>query len=274
LLRVVSGTVAPSRPWSAGAATVVPVLTFSTGTDANGTPLALPNRVGGPTPERADAAANVNSATLASLSATGVGPTSIASLTVPAAAAAGIDGLDMGFSFNVVVNVNDAGQGSLRQAIANATALGGDATLVQAGRVPGRDHVVFMIPNGTAAAGLVPGRDLTRTVSGRAEKVATIALASGLSIDSTMTVDAQWQSGWNSSGAAPVVELDGTGAPAGSNGVTIGAAGTVLRGFAIGGFATHGVRVAAGRTGAFVQGNWIGLASSGTAAMSDFMRLM
>ena len=268
-LRVVSGTVSSSRPWAAGAAPVVPVLTFSTETDASGAPVQRPNRVGGPTPALADVAANTSEATLASLSSTGAGPTSIASVVVPSGAAAGIDGLDMGFSFNAVVNVRDAGQGSLRQAIANATALGGDASLAQAGRVPGRDHVVFMIPNGSSAAGLVPGTDLTRSVSGRAEKVATIALASGLSIDSTMTVDAQTQPGWNATGAAPVVELDGAGAPAGTDGVTIRGSGAMVRGLAIGGFPGRGLFVPAAGAGAFVQGNWIGLAASGTAAAAN-----
>ena len=51
------------------------------------------------------------------------------------------------------MNANDTGQGSLRQFITNANALA-NAGLAQSGLVAGKDNAVFMVSNGTAAAGL------------------------------------------------------------------------------------------------------------------------
>ncbi len=47
-----------------------------------------------------------------------------------------VTGIDFGYSFDVVVNTNDSGQGSLRQAITNANALGGDASSRRADAPP------------------------------------------------------------------------------------------------------------------------------------------
>ena len=62
--------------------------------------------------------------------------------------------LDAGFNFDMIVNTNNIGQGSLRQLIDNANLLGGDASLAQAGLVAAKENAVFMISNGTSAAGL------------------------------------------------------------------------------------------------------------------------
>ena len=64
-----------------------------------------------------------------------------------------VTGVDFGFSFNVVVNVNDTGQGSLRQVMANATTLAGEALLALAGRPAGNDVTIFMLADGTARPG-------------------------------------------------------------------------------------------------------------------------
>jgi hypothetical protein len=79
-----------------------------------------------------------------------------------------VSGLDFGFNFDLVVNTRSDGQGSLGQFMLNATALGNDAGLAQAGSrlsiantvepLPaGKETSIFMIPDGLAHAGLRAG---------------------------------------------------------------------------------------------------------------------
>ncbi|MFZ4761128.1 MAG: hypothetical protein ACOYLX_23420, partial [Burkholderiaceae bacterium] len=141
-VRVVNGTVSSAR---AGGSTsgLSPVQTFRT-TVSGGTASPVTNRVGGENPDAADATSNTTSATLASLTASGVTPQSIASVTTGSGSL--VTGVDFGFNFSTIVNTNDAGQGSLRQFITNANALGGESTLVQAGRTVGIESSIFVLP--------------------------------------------------------------------------------------------------------------------------------
>jgi hypothetical protein len=101
---------------------------------------------------------------------------------------ANVSGVDFGFNFNTVVNVNDTGQGSLRQAITNANTLSDDASLplAQTGRTAGVDNIVFMIPNGKLADGtatnggsLSLNGGLRSTINLSSGGVASIAPATG-----------------------------------------------------------------------------------------------
>jgi uncharacterized repeat protein (TIGR01451 family) len=125
-VRVVNSTVKSAR--TPGATGVTPVQTFrTTASTGLGAATSDVNRVGGEAPEKQDAAANSGSQSLAALTAGTITPQSITSIV------AGTTGVDFGFNFDVVVNTNDAGQGSLRQFIANANALGNENLLAQAG---------------------------------------------------------------------------------------------------------------------------------------------
>ena len=127
-VRVVNGTVKSGR--TPGATGLVPVQTFRT-TSYTGTGIGAAaddvNRVGGEAPEKQDAAANSGSQTLAALTAGTATPQSITTIV------AGTSGVNFGYNFDVVVNTNNAGQGSLRQFITNANALGNENLLAQAG---------------------------------------------------------------------------------------------------------------------------------------------
>ena len=161
-VRVVNGTVKSAR--TPGAPGVRPVQTFRTtaytGTGL-GAAIADGSRVGGEAPEQQDAAANTGSQTLAQLTAGTQTPQSLTSVQP------GTSGVDFGFNFDVVVNTNNAGQGSLRQFITNANALGNEGQLRQegfysdavnlatgsmaAGRAgvalpPGTESSIFLIP--------------------------------------------------------------------------------------------------------------------------------
>jgi uncharacterized repeat protein (TIGR01451 family) len=145
-VRVVNSTVSSSR--TGYVAGLLPVQTY------NGTTTA----VGGVNPVLADAAANNGSQSLTALNSGTATAQSLATITTTSAAATGPD---FGFNFDVVVNTNNAGQGSLRQFITNANALGGETSLAQAGSnaaglLPASTETsIFMIPDGAAHPGLL-----------------------------------------------------------------------------------------------------------------------
>lgn len=150
LVRVVNGTVRSTRPGSV--AGLIPVQTFRT--DATtGAALPVTDRVGGENPVRFDAPANLTNATFSSLQAPPYAAQSAAPVTLGLAP---LSGVDFGFNFSTIVNVHDAGQGSLRQFMHNANALG-NAGLAQAGLPAGLETSVFMISDGLAHAGLRAG---------------------------------------------------------------------------------------------------------------------
>ncbi len=175
-LRVVNSSVTSAR--AGYVAGLLPVQTFVNGAT---------DRVGGEAPQLEDAGANNPAApvTLASLTTGTTTPQSITSVTV---AAVNLTGIDFGFNFDLVVSTRNAGQGSLRQFITNANALGNETLLVQSGSVRSalngattplttlREASIFMIPNGTAQAGLRVG--LVNQLNGSG--VAVITLASAL----------------------------------------------------------------------------------------------
>ena len=149
-VRVVNASVLSTRPGAV--ASLIPVQTYRT--DAtSGAAVSVADRVGGETPSRADAAANTTNATLASLTTATTTAQSVSPVTL---ANSNITGMDFGFSFDTIVNVNDAGQGSLRQFITNANALT-NATLAQSGLTSGVETSVFMVSDGAAHAGLRAG---------------------------------------------------------------------------------------------------------------------
>src|SRR3954468_8477335 len=142
-VRVVNGTVRSARTNGAGCATCVPVQTYRT--DAtSGTAVAVVDHVGGENPSLSDAIANTTNANYSTLSVVGSRvPQSITTAT-PGSNAATVPGIDFGFNFDTVVNTRDAAtcapasssypcQGSLRQFVINANALGGKAGLAQSG---------------------------------------------------------------------------------------------------------------------------------------------
>jgi uncharacterized repeat protein (TIGR01451 family) len=167
-VRVVSATVLSRRPGSIGG--LLPVQTFRT--DAtSGTAVPVTDRVGGETPALADAGANTTGAAFGSLTTA----TTTAQSACPATLGTStLSGVDFGFNFDTIVNVNDAGQGSLRQFILNANVLL-NSSIAQSGFAPGVENALFMVSDGAAHPGLRAG--LANLLTGG---VARIALASAL----------------------------------------------------------------------------------------------
>ncbi len=142
-VRVVGSSVRSTRTGSTSALIGVP--TFMTDA-ATGAVASVNDRVGGMTPASAEAP---NGATGAAFStATGVYSAGIAGTAQAFTVVSGItavSGLDFGWNFDTVTNTNDAGPGSLRQVLANATALGGETSLAQAGRTAGFESTIFQL---------------------------------------------------------------------------------------------------------------------------------
>jgi hypothetical protein len=144
-----------------------------------------------------------------------------------------------------VTNVNDSGAGSLRQAILDAN---GSA---------GADTIEFAIAGGG---------------------VHTIALASSLpAITDAVTIDGYTQSGSlantndTSQGLDTVlmVEVNGSGAGAGSICLDVAAADTTIRGLVINGCDTAGIRLQNTASNTVIEGNFIGTDPTGTASSSS-----
>jgi uncharacterized repeat protein (TIGR01451 family) len=149
-VRVVNASVASTRPGSIAA--LLPVQVFRT--DASlGSANPVTDHVGGEVPALADAPANTTNATLASLTTATTTAQSVSPVTFSTGS---VSGVDFGFNFDTIVNANDTGQGSLRQFILNANALG-NAGLAQSGLAAGVETSVFMVSDGAAHAGLRAG---------------------------------------------------------------------------------------------------------------------
>src|SRR6185369_3966897 len=156
-------------------------------TDASsGAAVAVTDHVGGEIPAKADAG---NAST--TLSALSTQTTTAQSITAVSLGTSAVTGVDFGFSFDVVVNKADAGQGSLRQFLLNANALS-NVGLAQTGRATGIDNAIFMFADGTARPGTNAGYSSMFN-----QGAVTIALGTALpSITDPVVIDGQTLPQW------------------------------------------------------------------------------
>ena len=173
-VRVVNGSVRSARTGGAACTTCVPVQTFRTDA-ATGTAVAVTNRVGGETPgvERRGRESRAVQTTRRSPPADAC--RSRSRRRRPPRPTTTITGIDFGFNFDTVVNTRDVTacgatnssypcQGSLRQFVINANALGGEGALSQSGSgqidgatsfLPGgAESSIFMIPSAALTGGV------------------------------------------------------------------------------------------------------------------------
>jgi hypothetical protein len=169
-IRVVNGTVRSERTGGTTCTTCVPVQTYRVEAPA-GNPAAVTNEVGGRSPALSDA----TSSTTTMPATTGTQTSQSWSVVDPSSSGQTVSGIDFGFNFDTVVNTRDATacgatgafypcQGSLRQFIINANALGGEGSLAQSGSgqidgltspLPsGFESSIFMIPSGALTSGV------------------------------------------------------------------------------------------------------------------------
>ncbi len=133
----------------------------------------------------------------------------------------------------VVVNTNDSGPGSLRQAIFDANATTSE-------QVP---QIVFNIPGPGPFFDIKPSSALPNMMR-------------------PVSIDATTQPGY---AGHPIVQIDGSLAPAGTDGLTLKGGNSLVRGLAIGGFTRNGILLDTGG-GNRIIGNYIGTNLAGTAS--------
>lgn len=237
-VRVVSDSVNSSRTGHNGSE--VPVMTYPS--------------VGGKKPAAADAGTNsdassLNTSTLVfnSGALNGKQAQAVRQVTLTGS---NMTGMDFGFNFSTIVNTNDSGQGSLRQFLLNANLLGDDSTLMQTNivagketRLAGKENAILELPTSD------PKYDAVKNYW-------SIALNSPLpTITSPLVLDGSLPAGSNST---PTLELKGTTAGAGSNGLTLTVAGNTIRKLAINGFGGAGIYLNASNDNN-LQANYLGM---------------
>jgi hypothetical protein len=237
-VRVVNSSVTSSR--SGYVTGLLPVQTYRT--DAtSGIVAGVTDRVGGEAPDKADA--GNGSTTLAALTTATTAPQSVTTISLTES---DVTGLDFGFNFDTVVNVNNAGQGSLRQFLTNANALS-NSGLAQSGRTAGIENTVWMISNGTGAAGL---QAVNNFFSGG---IAVISPVSALpTITDPVVLDGSTQPGWVST---QIVKLSGSSG-GGSNGLSISGGNSTIKELIIDSFGAAGISLS-GTGGTTVSDNII-----------------
>ena len=161
-----------------------------------------------------------------------------------------VAGVDLGFSYQLIVNEQDVGQGSLRQFITNAN------------NITGVNSSQFMIP--------ATKLDLNG--------VATISPASALpSINdatggTTVNATTQTTNIGDNNGSGPEVEISGGGAPP-YDGFNITSANNTIRGFVINGYNGSNMGAVningASATNNIIVGNYLGTNYSATAVVSN-----
>ena len=211
-VRVVTSTVTSSRTgYVSGLLPVATVVASAT------------DQVGGPTPATADGGANNGVQQLGDLTPAAAGPATVSGTNATT-------GVDFGFNFDLVVNTNDSGQGSLRQFMLNANALGNETVLAQAGSyynqtvganpltptLPAKtESSIFMIADGQAHDGLRANSKGGPANQLNAAKVAEITPANNSPLP-TLTSPATAINGWTQT-----FNIGNT------NGAVLGAGGTV-----------------------------------------------
>jgi MBG domain (YGX type)/Right handed beta helix region/Matrixin len=137
------------------------------------------------------------------------------------------------YQFKVTTNA-DSGNGSLRQAITNANT------------TPGTDTVVFRIGTG----------------------LQTISPTSALpTITDTIIIDGTTQPGF---AGTPLIQIDGRNAGAALAGLDVAAVNSIIKGLIVSDFNTTGASGIIVGSDVTIQGNWIGLNATGTAAAPNF----
>lgn len=266
-VRVVSSSVTSSRSGGSSCSSCLPIQTFRVNAGS-----ADPNRVGGENPTLEDAPNG--STTLAALNSSTTTAQSVATVNL---GATNVTDVDFGFNFSTVVSTRDSGQGSLRQFILNANALGDRNKLIQAGSrkqlnntnqtLPSQtESSIFMIP--LASLSSSSGQQFARITPTTAFPTLTAAL---VFVDgTTQSVNiGDTNPGTQGIGGTvgvdnlslpqihrPEVELASSGTVA--NALILNGSSQAVRGLALVGFNAAAISVQPSASSALIEQNYLG----------------
>ncbi len=143
-IRVVNNSLNSNRGRNNRGKPIIPVHTYR----SNGTSDYI-NEIGGISPDKADAPANTSNANISTLTTATTVAQSVSEISVASAVSGSLIEIDFGYSYDVIVNINNAGQGSLRQFIINSNELdntnldqSNDTEIID----PLMETSIFMIP--------------------------------------------------------------------------------------------------------------------------------
>jgi gliding motility-associated-like protein/uncharacterized repeat protein (TIGR01451 family) len=262
-IRIVNGTLSSTRPGNTGAE--LGVQTFRSDAVVTGTVVNQVNEVGGRSPATTDpGTGTIGTTTLNTTTfvlSGGVSGTaeSVSQVTI---GTAGVQGINFGYNFSTIVNVNNTGQGSLRQFILNSNLLT-NAGLDQVANsifdpAAGVETSIFMIPDGASHPGINKPNQLTAAGGGNTALFSVSTLLPVIT-DAATSIDGRTQTaniGNSQPGVAghpgntvgvgaialpgvnrPEVELRWTGpALTGTYGLSSTGSGTIIRSLAVDGF--------------------------------------
>jgi hypothetical protein len=154
-----------------------------------------------------------------------------------------VSDVNFGFSFNLIVNTNDTGQGSLRHYLMNAD------------WINGTNGSYFKIPTSD------PNYDVT------GNKEYKIILATELpTVRDSIQLDGTTQPGF---GSTPIIEIDGGSIFSAVNGLTLKAGNSTVRGLVINNFWSNGIEIDSLGTNE-IYGNFLGTDVAGLATASNW----
>lgn len=143
-IRVVNYSLNSNRGRNNRGKPIIPVQTYR----SNGTSDFI-NEIGGLSPNKVDAPANTTNSNISTLTTVITAAQSVSEVSVASAVSGSLNDIDFGFSYDVIVNINNADQGSLRQFIINSNELNNtnldqsnDVTVIE----PLMETSIFMIP--------------------------------------------------------------------------------------------------------------------------------
>ncbi len=251
-VRVVNGTVKSTR--TGGKTSEVGVQTFRT----NGS-TATTAEIGGKHPAEVDAAAqqgaSVLNITTFMFEKGPLNGTFVQTLQKVDVGDNDATGVDFGFNFDSIVNTNDTGQGSLRQAMLNANLLGNDASLAQTGLTAGKENLLWQLTTTDANYNAV-------------YNYWSIALKSALpNVTAPLQLNGALQAGFVDK---PVIELLGNNAGNGVHGMTLaaGSDGSAIKALAINRFSGVGIYLN-GSNNNTLQANYLGINPSAQGASGN-----
>jgi hypothetical protein len=107
-------------------------------------------------------------------------------------------------------------------------------------------------------------------INGTGVQTITVGATGLAAISDAVIIDAWTQSGWNNS---PLIELNGndTGTTKEGFDLVSGSSGSTIRGFIINRFTGNGIEINSSNNHV-IEGNWIGLSNTGTAASANALR--